>query len=232
MAKLIACKDCGHQVSKNATQCPNCGAKIKRTSPILNIIVGIILLSIVWAMIKSCNSETSTQAPTTQNSANNQSLVGSASAAKETPPEKPVAASNWRYDSDVDKMRGNTTYYADATSLNSANFQFPYQGESHLHIILRNKGEGNDVMFSIDKGQFHCSYDGCEISVKFDNEAIKTYTVNEADAGKNDVVFLASGEDAFIKKLKTSKKVIIEAPFFQEPRTQFDFDTAGLEWKR
>ena len=49
--------------------------------------------------------------------------------------------------------------------------------------------------------------------------------------GKNDVVFLASGEDAFIKKLKTSKKVIIEAPFFQEPRTQFDFDTAGLKWK-
>ena len=159
MAKLTTCKDCGHQVSKNATQCPNCGAKIKRSSPILNIIVGIILFSIVWAMVKSCS------------------------------------------------------------------------GESHLHIMLRNQGEGNDVMFSIDKGQFHCNYDGCEISVKFDNEAVKTYTVNEADAGKNDVVFLASGKDAFIKKLKTSKKVIIEAPFFQEPRTQFDFDTAGLEWK-
>ena len=87
MAKLTTCKDCGHQVSKNATQCPNCGAKIKRSSPILNIIVGIILFSIVWA----------------------------------------------------------------------------------------------------------------------------------------------SDKDAFIKKLKTSKKVIIEAPFFQEPRTQFDFDIAGLE---
>lgn len=33
MAKSTTCKDCGHQVSKNATQCPNCGAKIKRSSP-------------------------------------------------------------------------------------------------------------------------------------------------------------------------------------------------------
>ena len=211
MAKLTTCKDCGHQVSKNATQCPNCGAKIKRTSLILNIIVGIILFSIVWAMVKSCSSETPPQPTTTQNTA--QPLTDNASVAQATPTEKPTTASNWRYDSDVDKMRGNTSYFADATSLNSANFQFPYQGESHLHIIIRNKG------------------DGCEISVKFDNEAVKTYTVNEADAGKNDVVFLAPGKDAFIKKLKTSKKVIIEAPFFQEPSTQFDFDTAGLEWK-
>ena len=229
MAKLTTCKDCGHQVSKNATQCPNCGAKIKRSSPILNIIVGIILFSIVWAMVKSCSSETPPQSTTTQNTA--QPLTDNASVAQATPTEKPTTASNWRYDSDVDKMRGNTSYFANATSLNSANFQFPYQGESHLHIIIRNKGDGNNVMFSIDKGQFHCNYDGCEISVKFDNEAVKTYTVNEADAGKNDVVFLASGKDAFIKKLKTSKKVIIEAPFFQEPRTQFDFDTAGLEWE-
>lgn len=229
MAKLTTCKDCGHQVSKNATQCPNCGAKIKRSSLILNIIVGIILFSIVWAMVKSCSSETPPQSTTTQNTA--QPLTDNASVAQAPPTEKPTTASNWRYDSDVDKMRGNTSYFADATSLNSANFQFPYQGESHLHIMLRNQGEGNDVMFSIDKGQFHCKYDGCEISVKFDNEAVRTYAVNEADAGKNDVVFLASDKDAFIKKLKTSKKVIIEAPFFQEPRTQFDFDTAGLEWK-
>ena len=119
MAKLIACKDCGHQVSKNATQCPNCGAKIKRSSPILNIIVGIILFSIVWAMVKSCSSETPNQSTTTQNTA--QPLTDNASVAQATPTEKPTTASNWRYDSDVDKMRGNTTYYADATSLNSAN---------------------------------------------------------------------------------------------------------------
>ena len=42
MAKLTTCGTCGHQVSSTATQCPNCGAKIKRSSPILNIIVGII----------------------------------------------------------------------------------------------------------------------------------------------------------------------------------------------
>lgn len=29
MAKLLNCKDCGHQVSKSAEACPNCGARLK-----------------------------------------------------------------------------------------------------------------------------------------------------------------------------------------------------------
>lgn len=31
MSKLTNCKDCGHQISKKAASCPNCGAKVKRT---------------------------------------------------------------------------------------------------------------------------------------------------------------------------------------------------------
>ncbi len=30
MAALKKCKDCGHEVSKTAEACPNCGARLKR----------------------------------------------------------------------------------------------------------------------------------------------------------------------------------------------------------
>jgi len=29
MAKLMKCGDCGHNVSKSAESCPNCGARLK-----------------------------------------------------------------------------------------------------------------------------------------------------------------------------------------------------------
>ena len=230
MAKLITCKDCGHQVSKNAKQCPNCGGKIKHNSPILNIIIGIILISLVWAMAKSCSGEQPANNTAAQNVV--ASNPGSNNvASKEPVADQPIATANWEYNSDTDKMRGTTTNFADNPSLNSANFQFPYNGESHLHILLRHSSDGNDVIFTIDKGQFHCKYDGCEISVKFDNEPIKSYSVGEADSGKTDVLFLSTGEAAFINKLKKSKKVMIEAPFFNEGRQQFEFNTIGLDWK-
>ena len=30
MAALNKCKDCGHEISKTAEACPNCGARLKR----------------------------------------------------------------------------------------------------------------------------------------------------------------------------------------------------------
>lgn len=52
MAKLINCKDCGHQISKNAASCPDCGAKNKRTSIITwlaLIFIGIPVLIAVFS---------------------------------------------------------------------------------------------------------------------------------------------------------------------------------------
>ena len=50
MSKLTNCKDCGNQISKNADSCPNCGAKVKRTSIltwIAIIFIGFMVLSAV-----------------------------------------------------------------------------------------------------------------------------------------------------------------------------------------
>jgi len=48
---LIKCKECGHQISKNAETCPNCGAKNKKkTSVITWICAGMLGLAVlIWA---------------------------------------------------------------------------------------------------------------------------------------------------------------------------------------
>ena len=221
MAKLTICKDCGHQISKNAAQCPNCGAKIKKTSMLTWIIGAFIGIPFLIGVFGAAFSDKTTSQPTTTQQATT----------SQGQQEQVPSTSNWHYEEDTDKMRNTKSYFANTASLNSANFQFPYNGESHLNILVRNSSSENEVLFTIDKGQFMCGIDGCELAIKFDNEPVKTYHANEAEAGKTDVIFLAGSKDAFIKKLKSSKKVMIEAPFFNEPKTQFEFNTAGLEWK-
>lgn len=52
MARLVSCKDCGHQISKNAASCPNCGAKVKRTSIVswlALIFIGIPILIAIFS---------------------------------------------------------------------------------------------------------------------------------------------------------------------------------------
>ncbi len=58
MAKLTNCKDCGHQISKNATQCPNCGARIKKTSMLTWFFAVLFGLPFLFAIFKSANTST------------------------------------------------------------------------------------------------------------------------------------------------------------------------------
>jgi hypothetical protein len=61
---LVACKECGKEVSKKAEACPHCGFKPKRTSLftwIVTIFVGIpILISVIIAGGQSSSSEPKT----------------------------------------------------------------------------------------------------------------------------------------------------------------------------
>lgn len=48
MAKLIKCKDCGHEVSKSADACPNCGRKTKAKTSGCAWIILIGLIGFIW----------------------------------------------------------------------------------------------------------------------------------------------------------------------------------------
>ena len=42
--KMANCKTCGTEIAKSAKICPNCGAKIKKKSPIL---IGVIVIAVI-----------------------------------------------------------------------------------------------------------------------------------------------------------------------------------------
>lgn len=145
-------------------------------------------------------------------------------------------AKDWTPSYQNDEMRGTAQKFLTLDSENSADFDFPYNGGSELSIVLRSKkttlkkGQKpeelmpTEALLLISKGQFLCnSYGGCHVSVKFDQDKIKTYSMNEAADGSADVIFF-SAPSGFIKNIKSHKQVIIEAEFYQEGKKQFKFN--------
>ena len=143
----------------------------------------------------------------------------------------PVFA-KWEYSDSEDKMRGTKVKYAELESLNLVPLDFPYKPGTRLSILIRKKsGAKDEVILRVDKGQIPCSsYSGCKISAKIDENPVQNYSGAGSDSGRNDVIFVEASAK-FLKALKASKKVIVEVQLYQSGRQQFQFDSAGLEWK-
>lgn len=144
-----------------------------------------------------------------------------------------VLSSNWQYDNSEDEMRGETSYFASNESINTVELQFPYQGGTKLNILLRdNAKHGKDIMFIVNKGQIFCGYQDCHVNIKFDDGEVQRYETSEAEAGSSEVLFLTNNISGFVKKLKSSKTIMVEVNFYNHGAEQFKFDVSGLEWSR
>ncbi|WP_352338288.1 hypothetical protein [Psychrobacter sp. 16-MNA-CIBAN-0192] len=226
MSKLINCKDCGNQISKNAKSCPNCGAKNKRTSIITWLALIFLGIPFLMGIFGSISDNSSADEEETGSAS---LLTSTADDTSEPLPDEVIT--NWDYSKSEDAMRGTVTSFAQSKSLDAIQLDFPYQGGTNLYLMLRNSPEsGNELMISTDNGQLWCEYSNCYMSVKFDNDAIKTYPLAKAAAGTSDLMFLDGSVDQFINKLKKSENVMIEIGFFNYGNQQFRFDTGGLEW--
>jgi len=236
MSKLTNCKDCGHAVSKNADACPNCGAKVKRTSVltwIAAIFIGLMVLSAVMSGFSDDTSNSNPAAneespdaiqaiPTSSENNNNEDVASEAEA----------TTSKWQYDESVDEMRGTTTYTAISMSENNAYLESPYSGGTNLGIIIRHSDElGNEVLVVTNNGQLWCEYVNCIMTVKFDDNSVDQYSISRAAGGSSEAMFLDGSEDEFINKLKESKRTMIEIGFFNNGNQQFKFDVSDLEWR-
>lgn len=144
--------------------------------------------------------------------------------------EEKAPESSWTYNEDRDQMRGTMQYSAFTVSSNELNLPFPYQGGSHLMIAIRKTAEGHTEAFmAIKKGQLTCGYPGCEATVKFDDHAISKVSLSPAAGGATEAAFLNNAPD-FIKRIRSSKKLIVELAIYDAGLQQFTFDTAGLKW--
>lgn len=139
--------------------------------------------------------------------------------------------SPWHYSESKDEMRGTVSRFASVESENEVDLGFPY-GTVHGHVLVRHRPQdGLNIMFQVDQGQILCNSlsDGM-ISVKFDKGPVQKFRCSEASDGSSETAFIDSAS-AFLRKLRGSSRLIVEAEFFQKGRQQFVFDIRGLQWK-
>lgn len=137
----------------------------------------------------------------------------------------------WNYQESRDKMGRGTIKNAYVKSMNKLSFDFPYQGLQNATLQLRKHPKyGKDVIVSIDKGQFLCnSYNGCKVSVRFDNTKPIRYNATEPSDHSTTYIFIRNYE-SFVSRAKKSKKIYIEAEFYREGYRVMEFNSEDLKF--
>jgi hypothetical protein len=134
----------------------------------------------------------------------------------------------WIYTDSNNKM-GEETKYAIIWADNLVYLDFPYDGGSQGIFQVRKSSSSLDLIFSIDKGQIDFDYSGTNIRVKFDDEKPTIWIVSESSTNDTDVLFF-SAKKLFLNKLKKSKNLVLEIPFYQNGNQQFEFNIENLVW--
>lgn len=190
----------------------------------------IILIGII-ASIGGGNNSNSTKSDVNSDSIIVADSISATSEAQDNVDSKQEKTRD--YQSQVDEMNDSKSKFASIVSDNIVNFDFPYQGGSDMTITVRNtKKWGTDVYISISKGQFICNeYNGTNyVRIRFDNGTPIKFTTNEPSDGSSDLLFLTNRKK-FINLAKKAKRILIEAPFYQEGNQVFTFTVdKPLEW--
>lgn len=150
-------------------------------------------------------------------------------------PAVPVGTQSnaWEYDESTDEMRGSRSVFATVQSTNTVTMAFPYDDPQPLQLMVRRKDNAkgksaHDVIILITKGHIQCYVTSCTFVAKFDDEEPTSWAAAGAESHESNVIFVSQAEK-FIGKLKASKRVIVEIPFFNEGRRQFKFELQPLE---
>ncbi|MFD1950099.1 hypothetical protein ACFSGX_04865 [Sphingomonas arantia] len=192
-----------------------------------------LVIVIILAMIGSFNGDSS-NAISPENSvagnANNLEEISDVSTSQNAT-ESPTPAENWVYSTDVDKVRGDTSRFAETTSTNTIDQDFPYDSNTSMRMTVRHMpSNGTDVVLTISSGQMMCpSYEGCSGTVRFDSGPSQTISFNGPADNSSDTIFIV-GATKFITNLKKAKKVVIEKTLYEAGNPQFEFNVSGLKW--
>lgn len=210
------CKYCSMMIPKTAVFCPFCRKKVKSPTGCLLMIIGTLLIVYACSTIFSGSRdkyESKVAKSTPQNFQAEQ--------------EKPRT---WEYVEDTEKMQDGKIKKAILLSENEIELDFPYQGPQRALLILRKHPRyGSDAIIHIDRGQFLCRYDNCFVNIRFDKGKSQKFSTVEPSDHSSETLFI-SNYPRFLSGLKKSKKVYVEAEFFQQGYRVLEFNTAGLKW--
>lgn len=137
----------------------------------------------------------------------------------------------WNYSDGEDNMSGKPVRRAYVSSLNTVDFKFPYSGVQRATLTIRKHPRwGTSVYVAIEKGQFVCGYDDCDVRVRFSKGNALRMSASEPDDHSSNLLFISSAS-SFVAQARKSEKIYIEADFYQEGSRVFEFDSSDLEWK-
>jgi hypothetical protein len=143
---------------------------------------------------------------------------------------KDTASTNWIYEKKLDKMSGDTLFFASNVAREKVQLPFPYDGGSTVYLTIRNtKGEYYEYLY-VMHGTFRTEFEDDQYwRVKFDDEEPSTFRTSEP-AGNDDhqMVFLEP-EVKFIEKIKKSEMLLVEAHFRLAGKKIVEFNIAGLD---
>lgn len=215
---MIKCSECKQEISDKAEKCPHCGAPVKKKTSLFTWIIASLFGIIIINALSSNNSSTPSSSP-------------SASTPSGSSTPDVVVKPEWNMGNNIDSVSGKESKVAIMDSTNQVEMDFPYNGGSIGSIIIRKHPRfGKDVIFKVSKGQLLCDIsDGCSVQVRFDDKPARQVHANEPSDHSSDTLFL-SGYDRLVKEIKSSKKMIVEANFFQNGLRTYEFSIEGLQW--
>jgi len=185
----------------------------------------VFTLLLVAGLFSSCGSSESSNS--SSDSTNTDTSAKESTSADKGEPAK--AESKWQYSEEIDKMTSAKNYFATIESNNTIDFEFPYDGGSTGSITVRNMEKTNDVLIGISKGQFNSHSDGITVKARFDDKKPMTFTCLEPSSGSSETLFIENTKK-FITQMKSAKKVIIQAEFYDSGPREMEFDTKDLKW--
>lgn len=136
----------------------------------------------------------------------------------------------WSYRSEDEGLGSGSVRHATVQSSNTVSLDFPYAGTQHATLQLRRHPRwGNDVIFSIERGQVLChSYGDCSVQVRFDDSKILRFQGSEPADNSTEYVFIPAFS-TFMKRLPAAKVVKVEVSIYQAGNHVFEFDVSGFK---
>lgn len=198
--------------------------------------LGILTTSTIISVALCCGMANLGDRAAPMRSAESYEAAGSISSMAPAPAPAPYAASTpkWEYNTIVDPMTQKAGQVAALTSSNTLSLGFPYQGEQHAYLAIReNPRSGNvDVFVKIEQGQILCrSYMSCAMNVTFGNGEMQQFSGAEAADHDSTIAFITNSK-RFVAQAQKSETILIELMLYKEGSHVMRFESdEPLVWK-
>lgn len=135
----------------------------------------------------------------------------------------------WKYETRINKMTSSKDIFCTVQSNETLSLGAPYDGVNYGSLVVRKMNGEVDIIISIMKGQISGGYENEYFKARFDDEKQITFSYLSPSDNSTESIFVENTAK-FLKKLRKSKKVLIQIPLFQNGNQILEFNTEGLKF--